>query len=329
MSQTNSPAIYRRLPVRRGALPRRGRAGRRLGLPLPHVPEGLRQCSILPLVSVRSAKLDLDARRAESASARRTVPCAASARDCGTPLTYEGAGRHALAHRRLRRAGGDRAAVIQWGTEAQAALCRRHAGPARRGHDGRRCARRSSWPILRLLPASRPRHRNLAAGGSGMSDSASPAAASAARCASALERARPRLHLPLPHVPEGVRLVLRPAGDGRWGFDWTRGAPDAFRSSERRRARLLPQLRHAAHLSNVTAACREIAIGALDEPEQARAVIQSAPRATHALVRRLHTLPASASTEGRSPPSRPSSPLSQPPAPRPRHRQPGRRRTRP
>ena len=63
MSLDNRPLLGR-LPVRRGAFPRRGRARRRLDLPLPHVPEGDRQF-LSPLVSVRGAKLDLDARRAE------------------------------------------------------------------------------------------------------------------------------------------------------------------------------------------------------------------------------------------------------------------------
>ena len=38
-----SADLHRRLPVRRRALPRRGHARRRLDLPLPHVPEGVRQ----------------------------------------------------------------------------------------------------------------------------------------------------------------------------------------------------------------------------------------------------------------------------------------------
>ena len=68
VSETDEPRqpadLYRRLPVRRGALPRRGRAGRRLDLPLPHVPEGLRQfLSAAGLGARRQARLD--ARRAE------------------------------------------------------------------------------------------------------------------------------------------------------------------------------------------------------------------------------------------------------------------------
>ena len=70
--------LYRRLPVRRGALSRRGRARRGVDLPLPHVPEGQRQfLSAAGLGARREA--DLDARRSRNTSSRRTRPGAASA----------------------------------------------------------------------------------------------------------------------------------------------------------------------------------------------------------------------------------------------------------
>ena len=88
MSLDNRPVYSRRLPVRRGALPRRGRAGRRLGLPLPHVPEGVSGNFYQPLVSVAAGEAHLDARRAEIFQSSNSAG-AASARDCGTPLTFD------------------------------------------------------------------------------------------------------------------------------------------------------------------------------------------------------------------------------------------------
>ena len=77
-----------------------------------------------------------------------------------------------------------------------------------------------------------------------------PAGASAAPCAisrSTRSRARPSQHLPLPHVPEGVRLVLRALDRGSAG----RLRADARRTVDLpqlrpRRARVLHDLRHAA-----------------------------------------------------------------------------------
>ncbi len=117
MSLDNAPRLFRRLPVRRGALPRRGRARRRVDLPLPHVPEGQRQfLSAAGFGARRQARLD--ARRAETASSRRTSCRRGFCGDCGTPLSYEAPDGVALAI----GAFDDPAVVaptIQWGIEAK------------------------------------------------------------------------------------------------------------------------------------------------------------------------------------------------------------------
>ena len=54
-------------------------------------------------------------------------------------------------------------------------------------------------------------------------------------------------HLPLPHVPEGVRRLLRAAGH-RPRVEWTRGEPKRFPELQPGAPGLLRRLRHAAHL---------------------------------------------------------------------------------
>ena len=114
-----------------------------------------------PLVSVRGAKLDWT--RGEPKYFQLVEPRrrAASARDCGTPLTYEAPDGMALAI----GAFDDPAAIaptIQWGTEAKLPYV--DDIPALPGEDTMADIDVRAIPRRpRLLPASRPRHRQLAA----------------------------------------------------------------------------------------------------------------------------------------------------------------------
>ena len=109
---------------------------------------------------------------------------------------------------------------------------RRSAGEHRR-HRGRRGAPRRDRGDQ--PPASRPRHRRLAAAGRRRHDRDSAHRRLPVRRGALPRRsARPRLDLPLPHVPEGVRRVLSARWSPAHGVTWTRGAPKHFASSEPR-----------------------------------------------------------------------------------------------
>ena len=117
----------RRLPVRRGPLRRDVATAECKRLPLPHVPEGERR----PVHGVRrrpGGRRDLDARHARDLSRVRRWRRAASARACGTPLTYQWQPRARSASRSARSTSprsclstaGERAAVVR--IERRAAL---------------------------------------------------------------------------------------------------------------------------------------------------------------------------------------------------------------
>ncbi len=115
----------------------------------------------LPLVSVRQRKAHLDARRAEEIPFIELPRPAACCAECGTPLTYRGAGWDRAGDRRLRRSLRHRA-CHPVGHRGEAALRRRDPGlpgqDTMAGHGRRAIPRRP-----RLLPAPRPRHRRMAA----------------------------------------------------------------------------------------------------------------------------------------------------------------------
>ena len=114
MSLDNRPYLHWRLPVRRGALPRRGQAlGDAFRLPLPHVPEGVRHF-LRRLVSVRDGQARLDPRRTQLC--RRPTTCGRGfCADCGTPLTFEAPDGLALAIGAFDDPA-DIAPPIQWGS---------------------------------------------------------------------------------------------------------------------------------------------------------------------------------------------------------------------
>ena len=149
--------------------------------------------------------------------------------------------------------------MIQWGIEAKLPYV--DAIPALPGEDT--MADIGSAPYLadaRLLPASRPRHRAMAAGGKIMTEDYSNRRLPVRRGALPRRgRARPRLDLPLPHVPEGssarssapLVTVPRMASNGR------AASRAYFQSLGQRRSRLLRRLRHAADLSSRTGGARD------------------------------------------------------------------------
>ena len=107
-------------------------------------------------------------------------------------------------------------------------------------------------------------------------DGAIPAAASAGACASASTwAARTRQHLPLPHVPEGLRLVLRTAGVGaRTTISPGRAANLAwFQSSNKVRRGFCSQC-GTPLAYDWGGPALELAIGALDEPDSVPPVLQ-------------------------------------------------------
>ena len=131
-----------------------GALGRRLDLPLPHVPEGVRQ--FLSRRWSRCATRSSTGRAASRAiSSRRTTSRAASARDCGTPLTYEAPDGMALAIGAFDDPAGI-APTIQWGTEAKLPYVDAIPDSARRGHDGRH--RRSAPFLADLVSYQHPDH---------------------------------------------------------------------------------------------------------------------------------------------------------------------------
>ena len=104
------------MPVRRGAVPGDRRFGRRIDLPLPHVPEGVRRF-YAPLVSQGDATLEwtrgVPQRFASSNHAKRLF-CG----KCGTPLGYDAPDGIGLAI----GAFDNPASIVperQWGTEAK------------------------------------------------------------------------------------------------------------------------------------------------------------------------------------------------------------------
>ena len=114
-----------------------------------------------------------------------------------------------------------------------------------------------------------------------------------------LEAAGQSAHLPLPHVPEGVRLVLR-AADRRAARQLRADARRAFDLHElrSRRARLLPRLRHAAHHPRRRQSPRiAVSIGSLDEPEKIEPTISTASRARLLWFGKLPSLPGDKTTE--------------------------------
>ena len=150
----------RRLPVRRGALPARRRAARRERLPLPHVPEGGRRA--VHGLRRRPARPTSSGTRGDADDLRqlRRSPSAASARDCGTPLTYR--------DRRPRpRQRDDRQPRRSRRRRAEDAVRRRIASRlarrvSRLPDDDMRRLDRPRKSRRRQSPASRSRHLNRA-----------------------------------------------------------------------------------------------------------------------------------------------------------------------
>ena len=156
-------SIDRRLPVRRGALCAARGAGQSAHLPLPHVPEGVRRVFRAACRSDARQVRDYT-RRARDFQKLRSGR-ARLLRDCGTPLTihYDWRKSHRRLARLARRAGAGRAedpvrdrrtdAVVRYACPACRATRPTEAG--RPGADGGDCRVEP--------PASRPRHRSMAA----------------------------------------------------------------------------------------------------------------------------------------------------------------------
>ena len=201
-----------------------------------------------PLVSVRGARLDLDARRAEDASSRRTMPGAASAANAA------------------RRSPTRRRTAWRWRSPPSTIRrrsCRRSSGASRRS-----CPMSTAIPALpgedtmadqdaagfladaRLLPAPRLRHRPMAAGGQDMSERIT----GGCQCGAVRYRASGRS----PTTPTSAIAACARRRSASSSPRWSAAPKEAVELDARRargvpelracRARLLPRLRHAALL---------------------------------------------------------------------------------
>ena len=137
-------AVYRRLPVRRGALPVEGALGDASDLPLPHVPEG--SSAISTRRWCRCARRGSNGRAASrSISSRPIIVAARLLRRLRHAADLRGARRHRRSPSALSTIRPSSRRPIQWGTEAEAALCRRHL---------RNCPAAIPWPTARRADSS-------------------------------------------------------------------------------------------------------------------------------------------------------------------------------
>ena len=282
-------ADHRRLPVRRGALCAARRAERAAHLPLPDVPEGLR-------LVLRAAHRRADRRVRGDARDARGLPELRAGRARLLPRLRHAADlplRRAAAHRRLdrlaRRAGEGRAAASIRHREPDCPGSRHCRAPRRPDDGGGRA--RPCRPDRRLEPsASRSRHGRLAPPEAEDSDrrQASPAAASAGRCASASRASGAR--------PSAIAACARKRSapsSGRWSPATGSNGPAASRSVSR-----APTSRAGASARDCGTPLTyeydggiELAIGAFDDPRVAAPVIQVNPADKLPFVDGLPTLP--------------------------------------
>ena len=178
-------------------------------------------------------------------------------RDCGTPLTF--AVVELRQDRRLarlaRRAGEGRGRSSSTASSPASPGSHELVGAARRDHGSRRAGRPPQGDRRLQPPAPRPRHRGLAGAGRSAHRERLAAHRRLPVRRGALPRRAPRarLDLPLPHVPEGVRRLLRAAGHRpRRRVDARRA--EAFSELEPRRAAASAATAARRSPTNMTAA---------------------------------------------------------------------------
>ena len=235
--------------MRRGALSRRGRARRRLGLPLPHVPEGVRQ--FLPAAGLGARRqAHLDARRSRRNSSRRTSPAAASAAIAArrSPTRRRTASRcrsppSTNRRRSCRRSSGDR---------GQAPLRRRDPRAAWQETLEDDAARRAS--LHELVSYQHPDYdtETWPPEASQMSESF-PGGCQCGAVRFRAGRLTDNAHICHCRMCQKAvgNFFAALVGAPKEAVTWTRGKPSVFRSLGACRARLLQRVRHAAFLSRL------------------------------------------------------------------------------
>ena len=167
---------------------RASRFGRAVDLPLPHVPEGVRQLVSVRLVTAPTVCAGRDGEPKRFASSDKVQR--GSARDAATPLTYERRRLAARDRNRRARRPERRAADPSGQSDRQAAFCDESLPLPTRTRRRRSGSRRRSTPPDKL-PASRSRHGRAGrqqAIGHGVQRAKSASISSTPRCATARRR---------------------------------------------------------------------------------------------------------------------------------------------
>ena len=160
-----------------------------------------------------------------------STPTATTSRRCATNAGRDERGR-APGGRAEAQEGGKKAATRQ-------AAPAKEGGERKAGEEGRRTKKGAGEEKAAATQAGTKKVARKAVGSPPAADGrrsderrASHRRLPVRRRAFPGRKPRARLDLPLPHVPEGVRRLLRTVGDGAW-LAWTRGAPKHFQSSNR------------------------------------------------------------------------------------------------